>query len=432
MVTSRLWRAFVAAAMLIVAAREVSAQEPLAGPADPVPPVKPTAVVQHLDFGIGLYQGFDRLLASDTRPTPFTDLRFQDDTALSSVSGTLSYTRHSHDIDVGIAGGGNVRYFSVEPDLIPADVFSAASVSSKLTRRTRIRASGLASYSPYYSFGSYMQPSGTTPALVPPPTEQNIGRLDTLTYNASAGLTWSPTRKSSVDFGYTGDLVDTEVLSYRSVSQGVNAQWSYRTSRYWTLRLGYGYRTNQFGALQRRTQIHDILTGFGYQRPLSFSRHTVVGFNVGASVINEANGQTFFVIGEGSLVHQLTRRWSTIVYYRRDVNAFAGALDVFVTDNVSGSLAGAFSRKLIFSAYGGYSNGRLANGITNGYQASSGGSRLSYLASRHVPIFVEYVLYHYDFDRGIGLAPGFPLLTTRHGLRAGLSYNVPLVGRRTR
>src|SRR5581483_11006676 len=155
MVTGHLSRALVAA-MLIVAAREVSAQEPLSltpdvsaqgpdvsargpigGPADRPPP-KPTAVSQRLDFGIGLYQGFDRTLATDTRPTPFSDPRFQDDTSLSSASGTLNYSRHSHDTDVGLAGGGNLRYYTVVPDMIPSDVFGAASVSSKFTRRTRV------------------------------------------------------------------------------------------------------------------------------------------------------------------------------------------------------------------------------------------------------------------------------------------------------
>jgi putative beta-barrel porin BBP2 len=446
MVAGFLSRALVAT-MLIVAAREVSAQEPLepqaptgdvsaqgpiANPADRLPPAKPTAVSQHLDFGIGLYQGFDRTLATDTRLTPLADARFYDDTALSSASGTLSYSRHSHDTDVGVAGGGNIRYYSVVPDMIPADMFGAASVSSKFTRRTRIRASGSASYSPYYSFGSFLQPNSGSTALLPPTTEQNIARLDTRTYNASGGLIWAPTRKTSVDFSYTGDLVDTAALAYRSFNQSVGAQMAHRMSRYATLRLGYAYRTSEFGAIGQRARMHDILAGFGYQRPLSFSRHTVVGFNVGTTIIDEPTTYTFILTGEGSLIHQLTRRWSTSVYYRRDTDAFAGALDLFVTDNISGLLAGAFSRKLTVSAYGGYSVGRLANGITNGYQATSGGGRVSYLVSRYVPIYGEYVFYHYDFQRGVGLAPGFPLLTTRHGVRAGLSYNVPLVGRRIR
>jgi len=434
------------ATMLIVAGREVSAQEPLAptpdtsaqgpiGSGDPLPAAKPTAVSQRLNFGIGLYQGFDRTVATDTRLAPVTDPRFQDDTALSSVNGTLTYSRHSHDTDVGVAGGGNIRYYSVVPDMIPADMFGAASVSTKLTRRTRFHASGSANYSPYYSFGSFLQPNSSgssNTVLLPPTTEQNIARLDTLSYNLSGGVLWAPTRKTTVDFSYTGDLVDTDNIAYRSENQSLGAQMAHRMSRYSTLRLGYTYRTSDFGGVGRRVRMHDILAGVGYQRPLSFSRHTVVAFNVGTTIIDEPTTYTFIVDGEASLVHQLSRRWATSVFYRRDVDAFAGALDLFLTDNISGLLSGAISRKLSFSGYGGYSMGRLANGITSGYQATSGGARVSYLVSRYVPIYGEYVFYHYDFQSSVGLAPGFPLLTTRHGVRAGLSYNVPLIGRRIR
>jgi hypothetical protein len=55
---------------------------------------------------------------------------------------------------------------------------------------------------------------------------------------------------------------------------------------------------------------------------------------------------------------------------------------------------------------------------------------LRYRLKRYVPIFVEYVFYQYAFDSVGALAPGFPFLTTRHGVRAGLSYSVPIIGRR--
>ncbi|HEY7171217.1 MAG TPA: hypothetical protein VH417_10255 [Vicinamibacterales bacterium] len=420
----------VVAALLIVASREVSAQEPLAGPPDALPPLKPPAVLQRADFGLSVYQGFDRLVATDE--TFRSDPRFLQDSGLSSVNGTLGYNRHSHDVDFAVSGGGDLRYYTVVPDMVPVDLFGSSSVSSRFTRRTRVHAGGSVSYSPYYSFGGVLEPRSDNVSLLAPSTEQNVARLDTLTYDLSGGLTWVPTRKSTVDFSYTGNFVDTDAFTYRSFTNSVNSRYSYRTTRYSTFHAGYGLRNTQLGGFSRRMLIHDIDVGFGYGRPLSFSRHTFVGFSVGSSLIDESTYNSFVVTGEASLTHQLTRRWLTSAYYRRDVDAFAGALDLFVTDSVSGSVTGAFSRKVTFSANGAFSSGRLANGITNGYQSASGGSRLSYLVTRHIPIYVEYVFYHYDFDRTIGLAPGFPLLTTRHGLRVGMSYNVPLMGRRTR
>src|SRR5436190_2031143 len=139
------------------------------------------------------------------------------------------------------------------------------SVSSRFTRRTRVHAAGSFSYSPYYSFGSFLQPRSDTTILTAPTTEQNIARLDTLTFDTSAGMTWVPTRKTSVEFGYTGNRVETETLVYRSVTQGVNGRVSHRTSRYSTFHAGYGLRDTQLGGFGRNVLIHDIDVGFGYQ-----------------------------------------------------------------------------------------------------------------------------------------------------------------------
>ena len=66
----------------------------------------------------------------------------------------------------------------------------------------------------------------------------------------------------------------------------------------------------------------------------------------------------------------------------------------------------------------------------NRFDALNASTRLSYTATRYVPVYAEYVYYWYRFERPLGLAPGFPILVDRQGLRAGLAYSVPLVGRR--
>ena len=56
--------------------------------------------------------------------------------------------------------------------------------------------------------------------------------------------------------------------------------------------------------------------------------------------------------------------------------------------------------------------------------------RFHYELSRHVPVYVEYVYYQYQFDQPAGLAAGFPMSVRRNGIRGGLGWSTPLVGQR--
>jgi len=116
--------------------------------------------------------------------------------------------------------------------------------------------------------------------------------------------------------------------------------------------------------------------------------------------------------------------------YRRSVGAFAGVSVPFVSDVASGAVSGLLTRRLSFSISGGYSHGNAVGLTPNRFDALNASTRLSYTATRYVPVYAEYVYYWYRFERPLGLAPGFPILVDRHGLRAGLAYSVPLVGRR--
>jgi hypothetical protein len=93
-------------------------------------------------------------------------------------------------------------------------------------------------------------------------------------------------------------------------------------------------------------------------------------------------------------------------------------------------VTGLVSPKFGLSGNTGYTRGNTASGTANAYHSIYASARASYTLSRFFPIYAEYVYYFYEFNAATGLLAGFPLNIDRHGLRAGVSYAVPLLGRR--
>lgn len=404
-----------------------AAQSPLA-PTEPVPPLTPVATTRRLDLSLSVASGYDLITTEDTSPGALVDPRLAFDSASSNASAALSFARRSRKLDFGASGGGNVQYYSVVPRLLPTSYFGGASASARVGRRTQLRFGGGGSYSPYYSFGDFLMPRAETVSA--PRSDLNVARLETYTSNGSFSVASTLSRRMTLDASSSADFVTTSNRAYRTFSAGARTGMGYQATRYSQLRLGYGYRRSESGTDTIAFEIHNVDVGLSYRRPLSFSRRTVVSANTGTAIIMYAGTRSFGIIGNASLAHQLTQRTSLSVSYYRDISVFAGISRPYMADSISTSLSGLLTRDLSYDIAGGYSLGRATLDVDNGFSLASGTGRLRYRLTRYVPLFVEYSFYNYRFERPVGLEDGFPLLAQRHGVRAGLSYSVPVIGRR--
>ncbi len=451
-------RLFGACALAVVVSTPAFAQDPTAGGAAPppgmpdiplpdgiaqplgppdVPPpddaVRPPVVAKpeprHLNLNMSLFDAYD--LASVKYSIPqLGDPRLEQNTSFSGLNASLSYAQLGQNKSFSAMTGADLRYYSLSPDVLPVDYFGGLNFSSTVSRHVAIHGSGTASYSPFYTFGNFLTPVSATQIPTPQP-DQNIAQIDTLTAAGSGGLIWSPTRYTSIDMTYGADYTDTPIFAYRIHDQSAGAAFRHRMTRYSELHLGYTYRTSNNGLQAIGAFVaQDINVGFGYHRPLSFSRRTVVGFNVGSTVVSQAGVRSFYVTGDASLSYQMSRTWVAAISGHRDVSTFGGSFLPYVSDVVSGSIAGLVTRHVSFDASGGYSHGSSAVGITNAYNAVTGSTSLHFTLSRYLPVYVQYVYYFYRFDEAIGLAAAFPVTTNRSGVRAGLSYSLPLIGQR--
>jgi len=412
-----------------------SAPQPLDAPDAPPPDdaVRPPVVAKpeprHLNLNLSLFDAYD--LASVKYAIPqLGDPRLEQNTSFTGVTAGLNYTQVGHDKAFNAATGADLRYYSILPELLPVDYFGGFNFTTTVSRHVAIHGSATGSYSPYYSFGNFLTPVSEAQIPTPQP-DQDIARIDTLTASGGGGLSWSLTRYTWIDLNGSADYTDTPIAAYRLHGESAGAALRHRTTKYSELHLGYTYRTSNSGFSAIGAFVaHDIDVGFGYHRPLSFSRRTVVGFNVGSSVVAQAGTRSIFVTGDASLSYQLSRTWLAAIYGHRDVSTFGGSFVPYASNVVSGTIAGLFTRHVSFDATAAYSHGSAAVAVSNGYDAVTGATSLHFTLTRYLPVYAQYVYYFYRFDQTIGLAPVFPVTTNRSGVRAGLSYSLPLVGQR--
>lgn len=429
------WWARIAAGMALMCAPSLAVaqtpppQDPLA-PNAVTPPVTRKPTPQNLSFGLFVTEGMDFVNWTDDRPGVITDNRISQNSMFSGFNASLSYSQLGDQKSYTAAAGADLRYYTLEPAVVPSNFYGGAAISTRLSKRIALRGSGNFGYSPFYSFGSFLLPSSVNEVRIPS-SDQNIARMDTYTSGGSATLFWLLNNRSSIYGGYSLDYVTTPNAAYKVFSQGANVGFQRQMTRYFNLRLGYGYRkSEQYVLGLPYFNVHTIDTGVGYRRPISSSRRTTLGLSAGSSLLSQGGLRAFTVTGDASLTYQMKRTWSTGVFYTRGISKVGGMLTPFVTDSVSGNISGLWSRRFGFTGSGGLSLGSSALLFQNTYDAIYASGRFHYDLSRHVPVYVEYVYYQYEFSQPGGLAAGFPMSVRRSGIRGGLGWSTPLVGQR--
>jgi len=407
-------------------------QDPLAAAPDATrPAVTPTIQPRRLDFGVSLFDGYDLSSVSESQPGLVSDPLLHQNAGFTGVNASLSFSQTGQDNSFSAAGGTGLRYYSISPSGLPANYYGGLNFTTKVSRHLSLRGSEVASLSPFYGFSSALSTPTNPPQIVGAALDQGAVQVNTFSSDSAFGLTWTLGPRASVNAGYSLNWVDTEDSTYRSHAQSANGSYQYQKTKYLSLRAGYGYSRS---ALDQQTSpyfaSHNFDGGIGYRRPLSFSRRSIVGFSIGSTMFTEGSTRSLYVTGDASLSHQMSRRWVASFAYNRGVGRAAAQTLPYVSDTVSAAVSGLVTPKFALTGSGGYSRGSTVSSSANGYYSIYTSARASYVLSRFVPVYAEYVYYFYTFDTATGLVSGFPTQVDRHGIRVGLSYAVPLIGRR--
>ena len=397
-------RGWVLLLALLAVASPALAQEPLPGLeqepelADPVgpatadaqrPPATATVQTKRLDLAVSFYSALDMTSVTDVRHVFTSEPLFEDRTGYAGGSASMNYTYQGKENTFGAAGGTGLRYYSGGLNTFyPNDFYTGFNFSRRLSRRVRFRGSESLTFSPYYAFGS-APITGDLSQLIAPQFNQAVNRTTATTSNTSVGLTWQLSRKSSLNVGYVFDYVDA-ATTYNVHTMGANGSYQYQKTRYLSIRRVDGfYRSQLFGQAVPYYDTHNIDGGVGYRRPLSFSRRSVVGFNIGSSVVTDGVTQTFWVTGDASLTHQLSQFWSLSFAYNRSVSRLGGVATPYLTDLGSVAVGGLVTKKLSLTGTGSFTRGASATGVQNSFDAAYATGHVGYPITHLLPLYAE-------------------------------------------
>ena len=251
--------------------------------------------------------------------------------------------------------------------------------SARIARRTILFVNQGVSYTPASLYGLFASVS------VPAPGDTIPGNTDyyttsskpTLTYATTARLTQNFGRRDTLLFSYDlqyTDAAETGPLASRLKYYDVGGTWTHPLSTGVGLRAGYTYRSAQYSQTVRANE-KDIDLGIDYNRPLSRSRRTTLGFSVGSAAdsallqgINAAEvRQQYRLLVNASLTHRMGRTWSLKGSYQRQAGFVAGLVTPMYGNATTLKAEGVLSRRVSLTMTGAATTGdSFVNSSTGG------------------------------------------------------------------
>ena len=180
------------------------------------------------------------------------------------------------------------------------------------------------------------------------------------------------------------------------------------------------------------TWIYNINAGLDRMQNLSLTRTTSMNLGFGGSVVNDARGRRYVVLGAGGIDKRFGRSTRAGLSVRRDVNFVEGLAEPVLTNGLAASLDTQPSPRWRFSGRVGASRGRAnltSEGATVGYDSYGVNARLRVKLTGPFAAYGEYVLFHQRFeaaDNPLFLADAIQ----RNGIRVGLVIDLPFFGQR--
>ena len=314
-----------------------------------------------------------------------------------------------------------------DSDRTHAEAFAFAA-STVLSRRThfdfdaRVNAAPVDLFSALGSAGPSATPVTTTSSSF---TE---GRM--ITYDARAVLSRALGARTSmnIELSHTGSSTERRGVRNERIGGLVRR----RIGPFSTIRAGYAFdvavaASSGAQAIDRR---HDVDLGVDYARPLSFSRHTQIGFGTGTSVLTNAMGRRLRLALSSSLARDWSRAWSARLEYNRPIEYLAGFAQPFLSDAVTVGANGRLGRRTTLTLASGFSRGGVGFGATRPqFSSRSTSGRLTVPMGRAWAVEFEAHDARYQLGAAVPLPSFIPERFVRRGARLGFVWSSPWTGR---
>jgi hypothetical protein len=342
----------------------------------------------------------------------------------------LAYSLAHPRVAVGASATSTSRYY---PGLLDEFVSSYGyggnvTLSLQVREATRLTFSPTMSRRPYSLLQLFpIAPDASNPGTEVPEEDLAIADADYVTYGGAVGVSQRLSERNSLGFDYTYRRSRVATSSDAVNGHQAGSILALGLTRHLGARLGYRFRQSRYsGTGGHRGEVHNLIAGVDYNRPLSISRRTSLSFSTGSSAATYAGRTVYRAVGDAQLTHEIGRTWYASVGYDRGVSFIDTFDQPFVYDAATASVDGLISRRVAFhtalrAAFGhvGLSRGRP-------YNTYSGVVGLSVAISRYLAAGTSYLYHRYRFDDAAVLPAGVGGRMDRQGLRAYISVWAPL------
>ena len=314
----------------------------------------------------------------------------------SGVNTGLVFERQSDRLLFRAQGGATYQEYYRKP------VFGATSYDASLLflaePATRFQLQGQAGYrrSPYFQMVPGV-PAFNSPVITPS-DPYAVRLIRNQGYDVSGGFVSKYSKRSSLTVTAThreDRYGDTGANTFGFL--GMEARWRRQMSRSFAVHAAYGLERHRHSSLADDLFLYETVDiGVDFNRQLSVSRRTTLGFSTDTSAIKRPlTGRRYRVNGNVTLTTHFGRTWRASAGVRRHTELLPGFFEPLFSDEVTGEVGGMFSKRADWMTtisagkgwFGFDNNGRYATGHTL--------SRLNLAITRRLGLFAEYSIYYH-------------------------------------
>lgn len=358
----------------------------------------------------------------------------------ASGSGSLSYSLSRKSLSLFASGSSSAQYYFQMDDGLVTTYGGHVGLSWAMSSRSRLTLSQGLTYQPLSAFAFFPDVIELEPGDTPSPTSQELGghfgttRERYLTTNGGVDFTRTLSKRSSVSFSFYHARNDYSATNFDVRDTSIAGRFTRSLSKGLGLRLGYAYRTTDYGGGIGGPKAYDARTidaGVDYNRSLSFSRRTKLSFATGTGAYNDQANTFYIVTGNVHLNREIGRTWNASLRYDRGVNVDNQLRQPTVSDSLSAGFGGLISRRVQYHASAGAARGYVGFTNSSDYTSYTASTGIGFDVSRNTSLSVDYAFYNYGFAAA-GLTPiGVPQKLTRNTVQANLNFWLPLMRGRT-
>ena len=369
-------------------------------------------------------------------------------------SAGLGYSVATHGMALSASFGSGTGYYPGLNQPVLVHHSGGVSTAFQVARHSTVSVSQFESYQPVYFFA--FLPTHVAAAEVVPtfdPGTMNIGdAVQAASLTLRQPVVADATVASNVDYyltsetglvftqGLTQHLTFTAGYGYRRsdsgtpgrdyTSQSVTASLAYSVTREVSVHAGYGYNSTQYevatgGSTDYRGRTIDA--GVAYNKALSFSRRTTLGFSTGTAAVDDGVQTHWAITGQVQLTREIGRSWSAGLGYSRSVSYVETFRAPVLSDAATATLTGLLSRETQFEAVASISRGDVGYVANNNYETYFAGAGVRRALSRNVGLSARYAIYRYSIASGVLIPVGLADRAFRQSIGVSIDFWKPLI-----